>query len=474
MDPFVPEAEPRSPNIFDVTPVGELSDGQLRERVVGYAGQMAALTARFMGLLVEFDNRHAWSGEGVMSCAHWLSWRTGLSLRTAQDHLRIAHALTELPLISQSFADGRVTYSKVRALTRVATPEREQELLNVALSATAAQVDALVRSMRHIDRGAEEQESGVIVSSGRWRWNDDGSLSVNLRLNPLDGARFLAGAVRAEYERTRTEDDRDVPRNALERDETATADAEDLGPAEVKRRQRDLWRHVPADIAPAMIAMADTLHGVVDIPEIAPGAEILVHTRGQDIADGDGDHADDHLDDGPALFDVEVDEARCGAAVREVHTTRRGAVLNWGHKRRTPTAALIRIVTQRDRCCRHPACGRTRHLHVHHVRSWADGGPTEPDNLILLCGTHHRALHRGEFTITAKGGQQFTFHRQSGSVIERAPTLVAPAGWTPDSRIAVGATMPVGGGRLDVGYTTEVLYAIGALKAIERTTPIAA
>ncbi|WP_331852572.1 DUF222 domain-containing protein [Gordonia insulae] len=200
-----------SSSIFDDARPEDLSDDEIADRLVGYASQVAAMTARFLDLLAEFDDRSAWGGDGILSCAHWLSWRTGLSMRTAQDHLRVAHALPELPLIGEAFSHGRLSYSKVRALTRVATPEREQELLNVASSSTAAQVERLVRKLRHIDRHAEEEERGQIDSRGSWRWNDDGSLSVNLRLAPLDGARFLAGAVRAEYERTRIDGDPDVP-----------------------------------------------------------------------------------------------------------------------------------------------------------------------------------------------------------------------------------------------------------------------
>ncbi|GAC67287.1 DUF222 domain-containing protein [Gordonia soli] len=289
--------------LFDGAVVAELSDGELRTRVVGYAGQMAALTARYLELLAEFDRRRAWSGEGIVSCAQWLSWRVGLSLRTAHDHVRVAHALAELPMIAAAFAAGRLTYSKVRALTRVATPERDAELLNLAVNATAAQVERLVRSMRQVDRRSAERENGVVEtgvgeSSGRWRWDDDGTLSVTLRLNPLDGARFLAGAVRAEYERTRVDGDPEVPPNAPPQDEP------------VPPRRRDLWRHVPTDIAPAVIAMADTIHDLVDIPETAPGAEILIHTH-DDAAAGAAPVIAAHLDDGPALADTDVEEARC-------------------------------------------------------------------------------------------------------------------------------------------------------------------
>ena len=180
-------------SVFDDTAPDELSDAQLGERIVGFAGQIAVLTSRFFDLLVEFDTRHGWSGHGIASCAHWLSWKAGMSQRTAQDHLRVAHALTRLPLLHEAFARGTLSYSKVRALTRVATPEREEELRNVALSATAAQVERLVRSLRQIDRREDEAGGGRVESQGRWRWNDDGTLSVTMRLAPLDGTRFLAG-----------------------------------------------------------------------------------------------------------------------------------------------------------------------------------------------------------------------------------------------------------------------------------------
>ncbi|GAB90642.1 hypothetical protein GORHZ_113_00230 [Gordonia rhizosphera NBRC 16068] len=451
---------------LDDTPPAQLTVEQLRERVTGFAGQITALTARFLELLGELDERGGWGGEGISSCAHWLAWRTGMSIRTAQEHVRVARALPGLPLLREEFATGRLTYSKARALTRVATPEREAELVNFARSASATQVEKLVRSMRHLDRETAEREAGHIESSGQWKWHLDGTLSVTLRLNPLDGARLLAGAVRAEYERTRVAGDGDVPRDAL-KPPTELVDPAAAGEM-TAAQQRDLWRHVPHNIAPAMVAMADTVHGVVDIPEIAPGAEIVVHTFADNNSEGDGDAAlsDPHLDGGPALAEIEVDEAQCGAAEREVTKNKRGAVLSWGRKRRQPTAAMIRAIFNRDAGCAHPGCGRTRHLHAHHVRDWdRHDGPTDMDNLIMLCSTHHRALHRGRFAIRALGDQQFSFHRTDGSLIETAPAVAIPDDWEPDPQIAPDATATVGGGRLDLGYTTEVLYAIWRLKA---------
>lgn len=458
-------------NIFDDTAVGELSDRELTDRLVGFAGQIAALTARFVELLAEFDDRKAWSGEGVRSCAHWLSWRTGLSLRTAQDQLRVGHALRKLPRIRQAFAAGRLTYSKVRAITRVATPQREDELLTIALASTAAQVERLVRAMRQIDGRSAERDSGaddagdgpvVRESTGSWSWNLDGTLSVSLRLSPLDGAALLAAVVRAEYERLRTSTDAagDVPRNAL-----AGVDVDDGEPEPARNepwQRRDVWRHVPANIAPAVVVMADTQRTVSEVPTVAGGTEVVVHKPVDGVV---GVSPDPHVEDGPALSDAEVELAECGSSSREVRHSGRGVRLRWGRKRRAPTTALVRLISGRDQGCAHPGCERTKFLHVHHVRSWSRGGSTDPDNLILLCPAHHRALHRGEFGIRALGGQRFSFHRADGSVIEVAPAVRAPARWAPDRGIPPDATVPQDGGKLDLAYATDVLYEVWKWKA---------
>jgi hypothetical protein len=97
------------------------------------AGQIAAATSRFLRVLAEFDAREGWAGWNIRSCAHWLSWRCGLDLRTAREHVRVARALVELPKVRECFDAGRISYSKVRAIARVATPTSETDLLDAAL-----------------------------------------------------------------------------------------------------------------------------------------------------------------------------------------------------------------------------------------------------------------------------------------------------------------------------------------------------
>ncbi|HNP58283.1 MAG TPA: DUF222 domain-containing protein [Gordonia sp. (in: high G+C Gram-positive bacteria)] len=483
-------------DIFDDALAAELSDDDLEARVLGYAAQIAALTGKFLQYLAEFDRRGAWFGPGMNSCAQWLSWRAGMNRRTAQEHIRVARALEDLPKTREHLLAGELSFSKVRALTRVATPEREPELLNLALSSTASQLERFVAAMGPIDRNQdpdgttnkeEPDEFGnvgpkPIESYGTWRWNEDGSLAMSVKFNPVDAAHVLAGLVRAEYERTRTAGDPDLPVAPQTADEQAndgvigncaegtatevddTVEAGNSGGDKPPKPRRDLWRSVPSNIAPALVAMADTVFDAIDIPQVAPGAEILVHET-PDLVTGDG-HA--HLDRGPALTDDQHEELRCGASTRAVgHDQSRystgpqmGPVLWWGRKQRFPSAALTRMIAQRDVTCQAPGCERTHHLHIHHVKPWSQGGTTDPDNLILLCGNHHRGLHEGDFVIIALGKQRFRFQTKAGSELKPAPPMTKPPSWYPDARVHGNALTPEGNGPMDLGYATEVIYAV--------------
>lgn len=483
-------------DLFDTTPPAELTAVQIEERLIGHAGQIATLTARFLELLAEFDDRKTWVGDGILSLAHWLSLRAGLSIRTAHDHVRVARALRHLPHIHTAFTHGQLSYSKVRAITRVATPDREPELLNLALSADATQLERLVRAMRNIDDDCYQPRSRPAQSTASWRWNTDNTLTVSMRLAPLDGAGFLAAIVRAEYERTRTTDDPDIP--PLPDDHPTTDTDQPAAPGDLS--DLHLWRNTPANIAPALMLMADTMRETVDVPVLAPGAEVIIHTydNAPDTATADTDTpntgtpntpadndtdlesdpaasnstappADPHLHNGPALTETELSEADCTGSHRHVGHDRRGVVALWGRKRRSPNAAMMRIILDRDQTCRYPGCGRTRHLHAHHVTWWSRGGDTHPDNLILLCSAHHRALHHGAFSITTHAQQHFTFHRSDGTEIRTAPTQHTPDGWQP-APIPYDAVTPIAPGKLDLGYTTEVLYAIWNHRRREQRT----
>ncbi len=114
------------------------------------ARELDAETYRFLMLVRDFDDRYGFAKWSLRSCAEWLAWRCGMTLSTAREKLRTAHALRELPVISAAFADGRLSYSKVRAVTRAADAGNEDLLLAYALDATAEQVEERCRQMRNV------------------------------------------------------------------------------------------------------------------------------------------------------------------------------------------------------------------------------------------------------------------------------------------------------------------------------------
>ena len=118
-------------------------------------GHINAATARFLLVLAEFDRLEGWRPHGLVNTAHWLHWRCGLGLNAAREKVRVARALTELPQIRACFETGALSYSKVRAMTRIATPANEDVLLQVARHGTTRHVETLVSKWRGAERSRE-------------------------------------------------------------------------------------------------------------------------------------------------------------------------------------------------------------------------------------------------------------------------------------------------------------------------------
>src|ERR1700687_213378 len=131
---------------------------RLGDEIAELSAHLDAATARLLTLIREFDARGGWNS-GVSSCAAWLGWRAGVALGAAGERVRVARALGTLPRLSEALARGELSYAKVRALTRVATPETEARLLAVGRAGTAAHVERIVRGWRLVDRRAEARET---------------------------------------------------------------------------------------------------------------------------------------------------------------------------------------------------------------------------------------------------------------------------------------------------------------------------
>src|SRR3954468_24354080 len=159
-----------------------LETERLEVEITTLAGHIAAATCRWLLLVGEFDRREGWASWDCRSCAHWLSWQCAMGLRAAREHVRVARALTGLPAIRAVFSEGRLSYSQVRALTRVAGPETEAELLELARFATGGQLDKIVRGYHKAtvlrDQARDSYERRELV----WWHEDDGSLVIQARL----------------------------------------------------------------------------------------------------------------------------------------------------------------------------------------------------------------------------------------------------------------------------------------------------
>src|ERR1700716_2666619 len=180
---------------------------RLGGEIAELSAHLDAATARLLELIRAFDARGGWN-TGFCSCSAWLSWRVGLDLGAARERVRVARALGTLPLLAEALGRGELSYAKVRALTRVATPETEARLLAVGRAGTAAHVERIVRGWRCVDRRAEAREAKHRHASRALHvYHDEGGTAVlRGRLEPEVGALFLqalAAARETLYQRAR-------------------------------------------------------------------------------------------------------------------------------------------------------------------------------------------------------------------------------------------------------------------------------
>jgi hypothetical protein len=195
--------------------LSELSVDELADGICLRAGRIAAAQVELLLWIAEFDRREGWGRAGMLSCAHWLSWRIGLSLGTARDQVRVARRLEELPQVAAAFGDGRVSYSKVRAITRVAQDGDGVDWVDLARHSSAAQLDKIVRGVRRAranEAASADPEAAAWAVRTRVRYDDDGNfvLTISGPAEFLPVVRAGLDAKKAELQRERdaaSEDD---------------------------------------------------------------------------------------------------------------------------------------------------------------------------------------------------------------------------------------------------------------------------
>ena len=177
---------------------------QLGERIADLAARINAAEGRMMALLADFDRRGGW--REFSSCAEWLAWRTGIKIGPARERVRAARALVNLPRTSEALRSGQLSHARVRALTRVATPESEATLLEFAQAASAARLEQKVRMWKQLSREGELTAEQVRHRNRAFSVfvDGDGMYVVRGRLEPEAGAvlmRAVEAAADALYRR---------------------------------------------------------------------------------------------------------------------------------------------------------------------------------------------------------------------------------------------------------------------------------
>ena len=352
----------------------------LGDEIATLAAHLHAATYRLLTLIAEFDRLRGWEPGGHRSCAHWLAFRTGIDLGAAREKVRAARALSELPQISASMARGELSFAKVRALTRVAKPENEGDLLELARCSTAAQLERTVRAWRRLNRWDEQELERMRHRSRCFSVfpDEDGMYVVRGRLDPEVGAMLMRAV--------------DAASDALFRAGTS----EEIEP---KQRRADAVGLM------AERALAVGFGGGDDAPISGNRAEryqVVLHVEAATL-EKEGEPGRSELEEGTHLSAETSRRLSCDASVIRLGEAPDGSVLDVGRKTRTIPPALRRALEFRDRGCRFPGCG-LRFTDAHHVRHWADGGETKLENLVLLCRFHHRLVHEEGYTVHAPRG----------------------------------------------------------------------
>ena len=403
----------------------------LEGELLACAADVHAATARLVEKLGEFDASREWEGAGIQSIGHFGDINWGLPSRLVNELAGVAARLGELPVLAAAFAEGAVSLDKVRAVAAVATAASDATFTHMARAGSVAQLHRICAAYRKVTDNEDTSEQRRDARRGvTKRGVDDGLVRITATLDP-DEAAIVFAAVDARVE--------------------------------------DAWRRS----RPA----ADETSAEVCAPDLAfRRADALVELAAQGIEAGPdpivaGEHVQVNIHVDAALLSGERPDGVCeldgiGPVTRRLvqrllcdcHVTLTAdlphASIDLGRSQRTVNRRQRRALQRRDRGCRFPGCAMFRFLHAHHATPWEHGGPTDMDNLLLLCPTHHRLFHEGAYTLDVHGDGQFTFRRPDGREIAPPPLKAQPGAAPP----APGDPRAQGGGEpFDLSYAIDAL-----------------
>jgi hypothetical protein len=341
-------------------------------------------------LIAEAERRRLWEGDGARDMAHWLWMRYGISDWKARRWIAASNALQSLPSTTEAFVAGRVGIDKVVELCRYVTPESEDDVLPWAERVSAG----AIRRKADLAREREEREAADADSARSLRW---WSFDEGRRFGMQAELPAAAGAVVAR---------------ALER----VAAQLPVMPGEEGRGPSES-RH-----ADALVALsASRLSEDGDLER----ATVVVHAPVEVVASGRGSA---EVEGGGVVAASTVRRFLCAGRVQTVVEDASGDAVRIGSLHREPPPWMMRQLRHRDRECRFPGCGARRFASAHHIRWWADGGATSLDNLVLVCGFHHKLVHEHGWSVKRERDGAVLWFRPGGERYVAGPAPPAMGG----------------------------------------------
>lgn len=428
-----------------------LSNDDLADRIITWSGRIAAGEAQLLRLIGEFDRREAWGGPGLLSCAHWLVWKTGLSPGAAREKVRVARALAELPEVEQALGAGRMSFSQARAVTRVATPDDQTRWVELTRHTTAAQLERLVRGVHRVRRH-EEALADPELAAWRMRatssYDDAGNRRIVIMVPAEDAPVFDAALaqLQAELDHEWFEQAGVSAETSAGRTQTGAAQMKaTLGDALLEMARRTVDAATPDRARRSRATLTAQVDPVSGWARLQDG-ELLPPTS---------------LTNGASLRQVLRGLPGRGPEPRLRPITaadlRR---LDLGRSARLPSLALRELLGSVDgERCRFPGCTRHKRLHAHHVVLWSEGGATDLDNLVLVCGRHHTVIHQQGFRLDLAADRRLTVVTADGVPVLHLLALpwADPDELDPQREVGALTLPPDSVDPMDLGYCVAVL-----------------
>jgi hypothetical protein len=316
----------------------------LRAEVVQVGQRCAAQQYRLVRVVAALDSSEEWALDGAITCAHWVADALDVEVCTAREWLRIGHALEALPLADAALAAGRLSYSKIRTLTRVATPDTEAELCELAERVPAGRLACEIARWRSRRESPEETEARQKKQTSMTaRIDVEGMGVIRLRLPPADFGTVMAM---------------------------------------VETRVRNRRPHASADAWPSFARQrAEALLELLTKGDGSLATELILHVRGDGCT----------LDDGTPIPDTVVERIAPSAFLRVLIHDAERRPLNASGRQRHPTARQKRVVKERDGVC--IDCGSPYLLEYDHEPPYEESHRTVASELKGRCPICHHRKH---------------------------------------------------------------------------------